>query len=189
MNIYETLINKCNKISNDWITKISLITVKNLQNIDCMVESKTFQMFEDLQRKCNLQGLYIGLDGAYRSEQEQANLYDDFCKRRGKEYADAIVAPVGTSEHHSGLAIDISISIDQGKSYLVTEKPEILKYDDLFKNVHKILPEYGFILRYPEGKEAITGYEYEPWHIRYVGVEPALRIYEKSITLEEWCKI
>jgi D-alanyl-D-alanine carboxypeptidase len=61
-----------------------------------------------------------------------------------------------------------------------------MKETEIFKIIHKALAKYGFILRYPKGKEDITGYSYEPWHIRYVGVKYAKEIYKKAITLEEY---
>ena len=68
----------------------------------------------------------------------------------------------------------------------INDNDTMLAETELFKKVHELIPEYGFILRYPEGKESITGYAYEPWHLRYVGVDVAKEITEKDITLEEY---
>lgn len=103
----------------------------------------------------------------------------------GKEYADSFVAPTGYSEHHTGLAIDIGIKIngvflDYNK---MTEEEK-----NVYHEVHKHLKKFGFILRYPKGKETTTGYPYEPWHIRYVGKFIAKIIAEKNLTFEEYKK-
>ncbi|MBQ1805909.1 MAG: M15 family metallopeptidase, partial [Oscillospiraceae bacterium] len=87
----------------------------------------------------------------------------------GTDYVKAYVAVPGYSEHHTGLAIDL---------YL--ESP------DVWAKIHAKLADCGFILRYPQGKEAVTGYAYEPWHIRYVGVETAREITARGLALEEY---
>lgn len=186
MNIYTTLINKQNRIPKNMVANISLVGVANSHGEEVKVENKTIEMYQKLKEACEEEGVFIGLGQGYRSEQEQENIYQEFCEKYGKEYADAIVAPVGTSEHHSGLAIDICISPDQGKTYLLGKKDEMMMYDASFKKVHEIAPRFGFILRYPEGKEKITGYQYEPWHLRYVGVKPAAAMQKNEQTLEEW---
>lgn len=93
----------------------------------------------------------------------------------GKQMADKYVAKAGFSEHQTGLAIDLT----NEDRYFVkgTNEAEWLE-----NNCYK----YGFIIRYPEGKESITGVAYEPWHIRYVGEEVSRYIYENNITLEEY---
>ena len=90
------------------------------------------------------------------------------------------VAVPGTSEHHLGLAVDINSDVDINDPN-ASDQTEIL-YQWLKENAHR----YGFILRYPPGKEDITGVNYEPWHYRYVGVENAEKIYESGLTLEEY---
>ncbi|MFR3560233.1 MAG: D-alanyl-D-alanine carboxypeptidase family protein, partial [Paraclostridium sordellii] len=96
-------------------------------------------------------------------------------KSVGKKEADKYVAKPGKSEHQTGLAIDVT-----------NEDRWFVKSTDeaqwLATNAHK----YGFILRYPEGKQQITGVAYEPWHIRYVGEKVAKKIYDEQITLEEF---
>ena len=85
---------------------------------------------------------------------------------------DAYVAVPGYSEHHTGLALDL-----------------YLESMDVWAKIHAKLPEFGFILRYPEGKEDITGYAYEPWHVRYVGMDTAEEITSRGITLEEYLDV
>ena len=90
----------------------------------------------------------------------------------------------GYSEHHTGLALDLYLVID-GKDVYLNE--DMVEYPEIWAKIHEKLGKYGFILRYLEGKEAITGYSYEPWHIRYVNdAKIASEIMEKGITLEEY---
>ena len=104
----------------------------------------------------------------------QASLYNSYVAQDGQELADTYSARPGHSEHQSGLAFDIG-ALDNG--YGNTPGGRWL-------NAH--CADYGFILRYPAGKESITGYQYEPWHVRYVGKEIASRIMSQGITLEEY---
>jgi D-alanyl-D-alanine carboxypeptidase len=123
--------------------------------------------------------LLAGVSG-YRSYETQKGLYNTYVQRDGQAAADRYSARPGHSEHSTGLAMDVS-GID-GKCAAT----------DCFANTPeaKWLAEhaydYGFIIRYPEGKEDITGYKYEPWHLRYVGVDVAREIRDLGVTLEEY---
>ena len=119
---------------------------------------------------------------AYRSYEYQVNLYDSYVKRDGKDKADIYSARPGYSEHQTGLVVDI----DNGKiDYNNFESTEEFKWME--ENAHI----YGFILRYPYGKTNETGYMYEPWHFRYVGVDLATTLYNNGdwITLEDYFDI
>ncbi|MBQ2909186.1 MAG: tRNA pseudouridine(55) synthase TruB [Bacilli bacterium] len=178
-----TLINKDNKIKESFYKKVNFIDIKDIDGNDTKIEKETYENYLELQEFLKTKNIIIGIDSAYRSEQRQSELYQEFIERYGKEYADKIVAPVGTSEHHSGLAIDLALK--SNNEYLDAD----MVHEDqepIYKEVHKHLKDFGFILRYPEGKEHITGYPYEPWHIRYVGKFVAKIIYEKNYTLEEY---
>ena len=178
-----TLINKENKIKNSFYKRVELIDAKDINNNDIQVEKNTYEAFLKLQNALAKENIIIGIDSAYRSEEHQLRLYNEFIEKYGKEYADKIVAPVGTSEHHSGLAIDIALNVN-GK-YL--DADTVHEEDEpTYKIIHSYLKDYGFILRYPEGKEHITGYPYEPWHIRYVGEIPAKIIDKNKYVLEEY---
>lgn len=181
---YLILVNKQNPINEDFIKTVQLKTVPTVyDNEDTQVEVVALTAFENLKIYLETKGVKIGIDSSFRSVQEQQNIMDKFIKNYGENYAKAIVAIPGTSEHHTGLAIDI-VPFINGK--WVTENEDMMKETEIFKIIHESLAEYGFILRYPKGKENITGYSYEPWHIRYVGVEYAKDIYKKGITLEEY---
>ena len=102
------------------------------------------------------------------------------------EYTAKYVAKPGCSEHHTGLAIDVGILLD-GKLYRAKE--DLLSVEHLFEIIHKKLSRYGFILRYPKGKQHITEIAYEPWHYRFVGREAATDIYIGEMTFEQYLQL
>ena len=180
---YAILINKENKLKDNYIKKINLITIKNQYNENILIEEETFKAYQQLKEFLKKQNINIEIDSAYRSIKEQEILYNDYIEKYGVDYTNEMVAKPKTSEHHSGLAIDLSIIVDNK----VLEKDDNEKlYNELYSKIHKYLKDYGFILRYPEEKIKITGYKYEPWHIRYVGKFIAKIIAENNYTLEEY---
>lgn len=180
---YQILVNKDNPIDDNFIDDVTLVeTLDAFQNIE-LVEQKTYKKFKELRDFLKTLGINIELDSAYRSIEKQQKIIDDFTKKYGLDYVKKYVAPIKTSEHHTGLAIDITLVIE-GK--ILTENEELMKQKRVFETIHQHLNKYGFILRYPIGKESITGYNYEPWHIRFVGVEVANYIYNNGLTLEEY---
>ncbi|SDT00435.1 D-alanyl-D-alanine carboxypeptidase [Paenibacillaceae bacterium GAS479] len=119
-----------------------------------------------------------GVSG-YRSEARQKTLFTNYVKKDGIEAASKYSARPGHSEHQTGLSMDVS-GVD-GKCAAESCFGDTPEADWLAKNA----ADYGFIIRYPEGKQDITGYKYEPWHIRYVGVELARKLEASGDTLEE----
>ena len=131
-------------------------------------------------RDAQNQGLDFLICSAYRSYELQKSLYNNSLSQNGEKFTNTRSAYPGRSEHHTGLAIDItSESMGYGLSQNFINYPEGLWLNN---NCSK----YGFIIRYPKGKTHITGYDYEPWHLRYVGTEAASEITAKGITLEEY---
>ena len=124
----------------------------------------------------------VGIDAVsgFRSADEQANLHMSYTGSFGAEAADTISARPGYSEHQTGLAIDIANP--GGECALEACFADTLAGSWAASNAHR----YGFIIRYPDGAEDITGYAYEPWHLRYVGAEEAGDIFRAGITLEEY---
>ncbi|MEN1968489.1 M15 family metallopeptidase [Lentibacillus sp. N15] len=125
-------------------------------------------------------GINLFGQSGYRSYDRQQSVFDAYVAEDGKAAATKYSAQPGESEHQSGLAIDVTspdINYDITESFADTDEGKWLK-----DNAHK----YGFIIRYPKDKVNITEYQYEPWHIRYVGKDVAKVIYEKHITLEEY---
>ncbi|MCL6574348.1 MAG: D-alanyl-D-alanine carboxypeptidase family protein [Bacillus sp. (in: Bacteria)] len=128
------------------------------------------------------QQLNVNLLGvsAYRSHSTQTTLFNNYVNKDGYEAARTYSALPGTSEHETGLAIDVTGG--NGKCAAEACFAETLEA----KWLQKHAAEYGFIIRYPEGKDSITGYVYEPWHLRYVGITIAKDIMNRNITLEEY---
>ncbi len=133
--------------------------------------------FDTLAAAAAADGLNIYLSSGFRSYDYQAKIYNNYVNWYGQEKTDTLSARPGHSEHQTGLAIDVNTIND---SFIGT--PEAIW---LAEHAH----EYGFIIRYPKGKEHITGYKYEPWHIRYLGVETATAVYNSGLTLEEYLGI
>ena len=132
--------------------------------------------FNELKSDASSIGLNIYASSGYRSYNDQKYIYNNYVKMDGQEKADTYSARAGYSEHQTGLAIDVN-TIDM--TFDNTEESIWLK-----ENCYR----YGFIIRYPKNKDSITGYMYEPWHIRYVGKELAKKLYDDGqwITLEEY---
>ena len=153
----------------------SLSTNQNLK-----VKREAYDAYLEMLADAKAEGLNFCICSAYRGFEVQESLYYNSLASNGKEYTDKMFAYPGRSEHHTGYAIDItSASMNWGLSQDYADYPDgawIAEHCD----------EYGFIIRYPKGKEDITGYMYEPWHIRYVGVEIAREITEAGITFEEY---
>lgn len=138
------------------------------------LKDTTYDAFTKLQQDAKKKGYSIDILSGYRSYAYQEELYNNYVKKYGQKKADTFSAQPGKSEHQTGLALDVG-KLDT--SFGTTEEGKWLA-----KNAHK----YGFIIRYPKGKESITGYEYEPWHIRYLGKDLATKVYKSGLTLEEY---
>ncbi len=141
------------------------------------ITPETEEAYRQLCEAAKNDGVTIFTENDYRSYELQEMLYTTFCNRDGKEQADRYSARPGHSEHQSGMAIDVNKA---GSSFTGTKEAVWLKNN---------CAEYGFIIRYPEGKESVTGYMYESWHIRYVGKELAQKLYlgnGEFTTLEEY---
>lgn len=139
--------------------------------------SEMLAAFSTMKADAAKAGLSLYNSSNFRSFELQVDLYNRYVSRSGQAAADTYSARPGFSEHQTGLVIDLN-SVDD--SFAGTPEAEWVA-----KNAHK----YGFIVRYPKGKEAITGYQYEPWHIRYLGVSVAASVYQSGKTLEEYLGI
>lgn len=133
--------------------------------------------FDNMAADAMNDGIYLFVNSGYRSYQEQVQLYTMYASERGIEEADKVSSRPGHSEHQTGLTFDVNTT-----EFAFADTAEA-------KWLAEHCCEYGFIIRYPEGKEDITGYEYEPWHIRYVGEEQAKTITESGLCLEEYLDI
>ncbi len=138
------------------------------------LESICSEHFQALSSAAAKEGLNLWIGSGYRSYYDQDIIYNNYVAMDGAEMADTYSARPGFSEHQTGLVIDCN-TIDDAFG----ATPEAAW---LAEHAH----EYGFIIRYPKGKEDITGYKYEPWHIRYVGSKVATECYKRGICLEEY---
>lgn len=181
---YLVLVNKDNKIPDNWEEKVKLIELKNVFNRTIKVEEETLEKYNELRDNLLKEWIDIELDSAYRSLEKQQDLRENMEEEYWIEYAEKYAALPGYSEHHTWLALDICIKKDEK---IIHENHEMIVECEIFEKIHEKLADYWFILRYIEGKEKITGYEYEPWHIRYIwDVDVAREIMENWLTLEEY---
>ena len=180
---YLILINKSNLIEDDYFNDLKLVNCKDVLGDDIKVEELTYNAYLKLKTYLELKNIFVELDSAYRSIENQQEIIDDYTIKYGADYVKKYVAPIRTSEHHTGLAVDLALIVN-GKKCIDPE--DLFDNEDVFLEIHKYLSQFGFILRYPKGKEEITGYNYEPWHIRYVGKDVAEVICKNNLTFEEY---
>ena len=179
---YLILVNKANLFNKEMLGEI-VLAGKDFHMKDVYLEKNTcaavLKMLNDVNAIPGFNKVI--LDSGYRSLEYQQQVFDYYVDRNGLDEAKKRVALVGTSEHHTGLAVDFALNVNG--EYL----------DELSGNEQELIwladkaYKYGFILRYPKGKESFTGYNYEPWHFRYVGSkEITLDIKNRNLTLEEY---
>ena len=181
---YMILVNKQNKLPEDWESRIELVDVYTGLDETYKVEKKTAEAYQKLKEELAKEHIIIELDSTYRTVKRQQEIWDQFEKDKGLEYAQKYVAVPGTSEHHTGLAVDVKI-VKNGK--IIEDNDDMTAEIEIFSKIHAKLAKYGFILRYPEGKEDVTGYGAEVWHFRYIDSPKITKeIMDKGITLEEY---
>lgn len=181
---YMVLVNKENPLPEGWEEALDLTTITNSVGDEVQVESTAYEAYLQLKDALEKEGIHTELDSAYRSVEAQQKIVDEFTEKYGEDYVKEYVAVPGYSEHHTGLALDLYLIVDDKTVY---ENEDLVQYPEIWAKIHEKLPEYGFILRYPQDKDGVTGYSYEPWHIRYIGSpEIAKEITEKGITFEEY---
>lgn len=169
----------------DGITYIDGILIVNKEislpkNYNPDVDATANEHLNTLIQNGNSEGLNLVLRSAFRSYDTQASLYQQYVARDGKKKADTYSAQPGHSEHQTGLAFDLGNT--EGSDDFLESFEDTKEGQWLARHAH----EYGFIIRYPKGKSDITGYQYEPWHLRYLGKETATKVYESGLTLEEY---
>ena len=177
LNTKKILVNKYYYLDNNYVPN-NLETISTryaLSNMKLVKEAK--EAFENLASAAKKENLNIIAMSTYRSYDYQVNLYNRYVKQDGKEAADTYSGRPGHSEHQTGLAVDVY----NGKiNYTSFEKTK--EFNWMQEHAH----EYGFILRFPKDKVNETGYTYESWHYRYVGIEEAKYIKENNISFEEY---
>ena len=163
---YLVLVNKLHPLPDGWEDSIETVSLTNSVGDTVVVEKKAYKAYEKLAADLEKNdGIHLELDSAYRSIAEQQAIMDNYIVKYGADYAARTVAVPGYSEHQTGIALDLYFQLD-GEDVYYNE--DMMKHPEVWEKIHAKLAKYGFILRYLEGKEHITGYAYEPWHIRYV---------------------
>lgn len=178
------LVNKYQKLTSDYTPNdLEEINSKYFINGNSrvrMLRKEAKENFEKLSEASIKNNTPVYGQSAYRSYQSQETLYNNAVKVNGKEKADIDTARPGHSEHQTGLTIDVSST----KNGNMLEFGNTASYYWMIENAHK----YGFILRYPQGKEKIHGFINEPWHYRYVGIETATDMHDNhsNLTFDEY---
>ena len=180
---YLVLVNRNHAIPDGWENEIDGVSVTNSLGDELLVERTAYTAYLRLHDQLAREGISVDISSAWRSAADQQALLDSADGGKTGASSEEYVAEPGHSDHQTGLALDLYLNVD-GED--VVEKKELEEYPEIWEEIHDQLPQFGFILRYPEGSEGVTGYPYEPWHIRYVGEKAAAEITEREITLEEY---
>ena len=186
---YCFLVNKDHPLDKDYVPDDLYQTDNNEDNfhkylnpdLKPMISKSIKPYLDKLIIDAQKEGFSIMVDSGYRSYQYQEIVFKNLVKEKG-EQALLLSALPGTSEHQTGLAFDFAFL--KNGIYCDDVKEDTEEAIWMQNNSYK----YGFILRYPKGKENITGYTHEPWHFRFVGLEVAKIIFENGLTLEEYHK-
>ena len=196
---YQILVNKKNKLDEKYLNEVivpNLVPIDSLKNNEIVyrtfgiegkttyLEKTTAEQFIKLRKYAKEHGIIVDITSGYLSFEQQGKKYDYFVAKKGIEFAKKSACLPGYSEHNTGLALDCDIFKDGRWGHIAPDTNGNINEETAW--LHTILPKFGFILRYPKGKEEITELKFEPWHLRYVGEELAKYIYDKQITLEEY---
>ncbi|WP_124100293.1 D-alanyl-D-alanine carboxypeptidase family protein [Ruminococcus sp. Marseille-P6503] len=169
-------------IKKNGITYVEGILIANKtyalpSNYNPDMDSSALNAFYKMQRAARNDGINLWICSGFRSYSYQQYLYSSYAARDGKAAADRYSARAGHSEHQTGLAMDVN---NASSSFEGTKEAKWLAAN---------CSDYGFIIRYPKNKESVTGYKYEPWHIRYLGVKTATAVEKSGKCLEEYLGI
>lgn len=180
----DVLVNKKRNLPDTYVPE-DLVTLSEvptvLENPEVnQLRNAAYEALIELFNTAKESGYELYARSGYRSYNTQASLYSSYIESYGQQAADKYSAKPGQSEHQTGLSIDITceaLNYTLDTTFAETEEGKWVA-----ENAHC----FGYIIRYPKGKEEITGYSYEPWHIRYLGTELAEEVYESGLTLEEY---
>ena len=172
------LVNKFYYLKQDFIPNDIVDVDINYSYANNRVTKETNDAFVEMAKKAKEDNIKLIANSSYRTYERQEEVYKEFYYSKGISYADKYAARAGYSEHQTGLSLDIFTSGSSTTSNF--EESDAFRW--LSENAYK----YGFILRYPKGKEYLTGYNYESWHYRYVGKDDAYKIYKENLTFDEY---
>ena len=176
---YKILVNKDNPLSRAHIPN-NLVNTYSKYKDNILVDRKVKEAFDIMKFDALKKGYNIDVTTGYLDYDYQEKKYNKILEEKGFSYIVTRVEEPGKSEHQTALAIDICI-YKEDKCFIEEDIEGLEETKWIHQNAHK----YGFIVRYPEGKEDITKYTYKPWHLRYIG-ELAAYLYNNNITLEEY---
>lgn len=170
------IVNKTYTLPSDYVPSDTYAEAGTQKHCQTCIINEAWDKYNEMKSDSTALGLNIFIASGYRSYNFQESLYNNYVARDGKEAADTYSARAGHSEHQSGYAFDLNSVED---SFQYTSEGIWIN-----ENCYK----YGFIIRYPKGKESETGYIYEPWHLRYVGSDLATKLYNNGdwITMEDY---
>ena len=172
------LVNKFYYLKQDFVPNDIVDVDINYSYANNRVTKETNDAFVEMAKKAKEDNIKLIANSSYRTYERQEEVYKEFYYSKGISYADKYAARAGYSEHQTGLSLDIFTSGSSTTSNF--EESDAFRW--LSENSYK----YGFILRYPKGKEYLTGYNYESWHYRYVGKDDAYKIYKENLTFDEY---
>lgn len=180
---YTALVNKFNNLSDNY-TPDDLVTVAVptiLENPEVnQLREEASQALTDMFAAAEQADLFLFARSGFRSYDTQVHLFNGYAEKHGEEAANTYSAKPGFSEHQTGLVMDVT---SESVQFQLTEQfGDVPEGEWIRDHAH----EFGFIIRYPQGKEDITGYIYEPWHLRYLGKDVAAAVYESNVTYEEF---
>ena len=196
---YEILVNKTHKIDEEYFKSVivpSIVEVNPTKNNEIVyrtfgikenktyLEKKTAEMYEEMKKYAKENGVLLGITSGYLSFEQQEAKYNYFLQKKGIEFTKKSACLPGYSEHNTGLAMDCDIFKNGRWGGIAPDENGNVNKETAW--LHTILHKFGFILRYPKGKEEITEMKFEPWHIRQVGKALAKYIYENNLTMEEY---
>jgi len=165
-------------VPDDLVT-VDVPTVLNNPEVN-QLRREAAGALKEMFDKASESGIKLYARSGYRSFQTQRQLFDNYAAKHGEEAANRYSARAGQSEHQTGLVMDVtseSVNLQLDEAFGETAEGEWLS---------RYAHEFGFIIRYPKGQEKITGYIYEPWHIRYLGTELAAKVFKSGLTYEEY---
>lgn len=172
------LVNKFNNLTKDYKPdNLTFFSAEYAYGNDQSLIKDAYDAYVSMFKAAKKKNITLIINSSYRDYEDQEEVYDNYSKWYGEEEADKTAARPGYSEHQTGYTVDI-------QTYKSTRNT--FEDSDAFKWLQKNGYKYGFILRYPKGKEYLTGYDYESWHYRYVGVKIAKYIQENNITFDEY---
>ena len=169
----DVLVNKQNQLPKNFVPKLKALP-SAYGGLSMTPEAGS--AFVEMAKAAAKEGFSLRVVSGYRSYSKQTTLYQSYKRQYGEATADTFSARPGFSEHQTGLAADINTASLRAH----------FERTDTYRWLVEHCWDYGFILRYPEGKEEVTGYCFEPWHYRYVGVETALAVKESGLTFDEY---